>query len=148
MARIPDLRMIKPEDFDGKDQNLISKLAFPINNFMQQVVGVFKNGIDFTNLNQQINTITVSVDASGHPLSAIQFKYILSTKPLGIICINATNQSSVIRFPSAQPFISYTINSNVISITNIAGLPIPAGQTNSDTYQLTLLVIGTNVPTA
>lgn len=148
MARIPDLRLLKKEDFDGKDQSLIEKLAFPINNFMQQVVNVMKNGVDFNNLNQQTFTITVSVDASGAPISNIQFQNALSTKIIGMMCINVVNQSSTIRFPTAQPCLTWTQNNSLLSISNISGLPIPIGQTNSDTYQLTILTIGSNLPTA
>lgn len=151
MARIPDLRLLKKEDFDGKDQKLIEKLAFPINNFMQQVVNVCKNGIDFTNLNQQIITVTVSVDSTGTPVNTIQVKSTLSTKVIGMICINAINQSSIMRFPQAQPFISYTqnnaSNNTLLTINNIAGLGIPSGNTNSDVYQLTILLYGQNIPT-
>lgn len=147
MARIPDLRQITKEDFDQKDQKLIDKLAFPINNFMQQVIGVLKNGVDFNNLNQQLLTVTVSVDATGFPVNTVQFKSTLTTKVAGLICINAVNTSSTIRYPEAQPFISWSQNNSVITLNNISGLGIPSGQTNSDTYQMTLLIIGQNLPT-
>lgn len=149
MARIPDLRTIKKEDFDSKDQKLVEKLAFPFNNFMQQVVNVLKNGVDFTNLNQFYTTITVTVDATGKPTTDVQFKNSLTTKVAGVICISYTNQSGVLRFPTAQPGISYTITSdNFILINNISGLPVPPGNTNSDSYSLTILVIGQNIATA
>lgn len=147
MARIPDLRLITTEDFDAEDQKLIAQLGFPINNFMQQVINVFKNGIDFTNLNQQIVTFSASVDVNGAPVIPVQFKNGLTTKVIGMICINATNQSSTIRFPAAQPFITFTTNGTVLSIVNISGLGIPEGQTNSDTYTFTVLTIGQNLPT-
>lgn len=148
MARIPDLRLIKQEDFDSKDRKLVDKLAFPINNFMQQVVNVFKNGIDFNNLNQQVVTFSVSVDATGTPVNTIQFTNNLSTKIIGMICINAINTSGAIRYPNAQLLLSFTVNANTITVNNIAGFPIPSGQTNSDTYNLTILCIGQNLPTA
>lgn len=148
MSRIPDLRQINKEDFESKDQKLIDQIAFPINNFMQQVINVLKNGIDFNNLNQQINTVTVSVDQFGNPSGTVQFKNNLSTKIQGIICINQVNQSSNVRFPAAQPCITWTLNSNIITITNISGLSMPSGQTASDTYQLTVLSYGANLPTA
>lgn len=148
MARIPDLRLLKKEDFAAKDQQLIDKLAFPINNFMQQVVNVFKNGIDFNNLNQQINTITVSVDSTGKLVNTIQFKVALSTKIQGMICINAVNKTSTVRFPSAQPFISFSQNNEIMTINNISGLSFDDGATNSDTYTLTILSIGNNLPTS
>lgn len=147
MSRIPDLRLLKKEDFDSKDQKLIDKLSFPINNFMQQVVNVFKNGVDFTNLNQQTNTFTVSVDSTGTPTTSVQFKNTLATKIMGITCISAVNISSLSRYPQSAPFISYTINGALVTVTNIAGLGIPCGQDNSDTYTLTVVTIGTNLPT-
>lgn len=148
MSRIPDLRQIKKEDFDQKDQGLVDRLAFPINNFMQQVISVFKNGIDFNNLNQQVITFTTSVDSTGAPISPVQFKNGLSSKVLGMICINAANQSSTIRFPLAAPFITFTTNGTLLTITNISGLGIPTGQTNSDSYTFTIITIGANLPTA
>ncbi len=149
MARIPDLRQIKKEDFDKKDQDLVDKLAFPINNFMQQVISVLTGGVDFTNLNQQINTFTITVDSTGKPTTSVQFKNALkSTKLIGMVCINAINNSSTIRFPTAQPFISFTQNSSLVTVTNVAGLGIPTNQTNSDTYTLTVLTIAQNLPTS
>lgn len=147
MSRIPDLRLLNKEDFDAKDQGFIDRLSFPINNFMQQVVNVLKNGIDFNNLNQQINTITVSVDAFGNPVNTIQFQNSLNTKIQGMVCINAFNESANIRFPSAQPGITFTQNNKALIITNISALSFGENQTNSDTYQLTILSIGANLPT-
>lgn len=148
MARIPDLRLIKKEDFDKSDQKLIDQLAFPINNFMQQVVNVFKNGVDFNNLNQQVITFTASVDVNGVPVLPIQFKNTLTTKVIGMICINAANQSTTNRVPASTPFITFTSNGTVLSILNITGLGIPPGQTNSDSYTFTVLTIGQNLPTS
>lgn len=148
MSRAPDLRQLKVEDFDKKDQNLVAKLAFPFNNFMQQVIACLNKGIDLNNLNQQTNSFSVSVNAAGTPVSTVSFQNNLSTKPLGITCIKAVNNTSSTRFPSSTPFISYTINESLITVTNIAGLPIPTGQTNSDNYTLTILIVGSNLPTA
>ncbi len=148
MARVPDLRMIKKEDYDSKDQGLIDKLAFPINNFMQQVITVLKHGVDFSNLNQQIITFSASVDATGKPTTTLQLKSSLSTKVVGIVCISAVNTTATTRFPASSPFVSFTLNTNLITITNIAGLGIPTGQTNSDTYTFTVLAIGADIPTA
>lgn len=148
MARIPDLRQIKKEDFDNKDQKLVDQIAYPFNTFMEQVITVFKKGVDFNNLNQQIVTFTVSVNSSGVPTTPIQFQSTLLTKIIGLTCINAVNTSSIQRFPEAGIFVSYSVNGNLITVTNIAGLGIPSGQTNSDTYTLTVLSYGANVPTA
>lgn len=149
MSRVPDLRQIKKEDFDKDDQDMIEKIAYPFNNFMQQVIDVLKKGVDFNNLNQFYTTITVSVNTSGVPTTAVKFKNALSTKPAGVTCISFTNSTSQNRFPAGQPGIAYTLTeTGMISITNVSGLSIPDGQTVSDTYQLTLQIIGQNLPTA
>lgn len=147
MARVPDLRQITKEDFEKNDQKLIDKLAFPINNFMSQVINVLKNGIDFNNLNEFTVTFTVTVDINGKPTTSVQFKNTLNSKVIGIQCINALNQSSFIRYPQATPFISYTENAKLITVNNIAGLGIPSNQTNSDSYTLTVRVTGDNLQT-
>lgn len=145
MGTIPTQRLLKPEDFDTKDQALVNKLAFPFNTFMQQVISALSKNLDFNNLNQQINTFSVSVNANGVPVSPVQFKLNLATKLAGLYCINAVNTSSTIRFPVAQPFISYAVNSNQITINHITGLGIPTGNTNSDIYTLTVIAVGENL---
>lgn len=146
MGRVPDLRQLKKEDFDKDDQSLIERLEFPINNFMQQVINVLKGGIDFNNLNRNIVTVTLSTNASGTPVSTVQFKNTLNTKVIGMNVISCINKSSVQRFPIAAPFVSYTSNGDLITVTNVAGLGIPEGNTNSDSFQLTIELIGANLP--
>lgn len=145
MALIPTQRLLKPEDFDSKDQALVTKLAFPINTFMQQVISALSNNLDFNNLNMQINTFTISVDTNGIPTTPVQFTLNLKTKLYGLICINALNTSANTRFPTAQPFISYSLNAGQVTINHITGLGIPTDQTNSDIYTLTVLSIGQNI---
>jgi hypothetical protein len=148
MATVPTQRFLKPEDFDTKDQALVQKLAFPLNTFMQQVITGFTKNLDFNNLNMQINTFTTTVNSSGVPTIAITFQNNLTTKLYGLICINALNQSGVTRYPEAHPYISWSQNNSTITINNISGLGIPADQTNSDSYTITVLSIGQNIPTA
>jgi hypothetical protein len=152
MAIIPTQRLLKPEDFDSKDQALVSKLAFPINTFMQQVISALTNNLDFNNLNMQVNTFSVIVDPNGVPTTPVQFTINLSTKLYGLICINATNTSGTTRVPTAQPFINYSLNAGKVTVNNITGLSYPStvststAQVNSDSYTLTVLSIGQNVP--
>ena len=148
MATIPTQRFLKPEDFDSKDQALVNKLAFPLNTFMQQVITALTNNLDFNNINMQVNTFTATVDVNGIPTIPLSFQNKLTTKLYGLICINALNQSGTNRVPAAQPFITWTQNNSTITVKNITGLGIPAGQTNSDSYTFTVLLIGQNVPTA
>lgn len=146
MAQIPTQRLLKPEDFDSKDQALVQKLAFPFNTFMNQVINAFTGSIDFTNLNMQINTFTTSMNSNGVPTTQVQFQNNLSTKLYGLICINALNQSGDSTYPTAHPFISWSQNANTITINNISGIGIPTGNTNTDSYTFTVLCIGQNIP--
>lgn len=146
MALVPTQRFLKPEDFDSKDQALVEKLAFPLNTFMQQVISALTNNLDFNNLNQQINTFTVSVDTNGVPTTPIQFRLNLTTKLAGLICINATNGTTNTRLPASQPFINYTLSAGMVTVNNIMGLSTQGGTANSDVYTLTVLSIGQNVP--
>jgi hypothetical protein len=147
MATVPTQRFIKPEDFDTKDQALIGKLSFPINTFMQQVITAFTKQIDFNNLNMQINTFTVRVNATGQPTTPVQFTFSSTTKPIGMVCINAINQTANTRFPVATPFPSYSTEKNLITVSNIAGIGVPTGQVQSDSYTITTLTIFANIPT-
>jgi hypothetical protein len=146
MANIPTLRLLKPEDYDTKDQALVTKLAFSLNIFMQQIVSALSNSLDFNNLNMQVNTFTVTVNATGQPITPLRFQNNLSTKLYGIVCINALNQSGDSTYPVAQPFISWTQSGNTVTVNNITGLGIPTGQTQSDAYSLTVLLIGQDIP--
>ncbi len=136
IARPPDLRRIDSADFDKTVRPTIDKLAFILNSFMEQTRSAFQGHINFTNLNQQIVTVLVTVDSTGKPLQPTQYKSTLNTQVIGNVCINAVNQTTSGVYPTTAPFINFTINENLVTILNISGL-----QANAQ-YQLTVLSIG------
>ncbi len=136
MARPPDLRRIQKEDFEEEIQETIDKLAFPLNNFMEQTRSALDGNLDFNNLNQEIITVDVMVDSNGKPTMTTKYKSGLNTNVVGHNCINAINLTSSTTYPTSSPFISYAQNANLVTLLNISGL-----QANNK-YRLTLISIG------
>jgi len=137
MGRIPDHKRLRKEDFDTEYQSIIERVGYSVNTFADQVISLFNKRIDFTNLNQEISSYTISVDGSGNLVNPANIRHTLISKPAGILCVNATNLNDTNTFPDSQPFVSFSIlNSTTISIRNISGLQ------NDSSYSLTLLLIG------
>ena len=135
MGKVPDLKRIVKEDFDPEYQQLIEKLAFPINSHMEQVRALFDKGIDFTNLTQELITLKVQTNEKSVPNSRLTFKSTLRNKVRGIIVVSAAITSSNTSYMQAQPFISFSQNLNIVTINNISSL---APETS---YELLLLTI-------
>lgn len=138
MARVPDIKRIQKSDFEEEYQELVDKLAFPINSFFEQTRSAFDRNIDFRNLNQEVINIDITVDAFGIPTLEAKYRSTLKTKVLGHSCINAINISGTAGFPTGQPFLTFVQNNNIVTILNVTGLP-------ADTkYTLVVLSIGTS----
>lgn len=136
MAKIQIPKKIRAEDFKAEDQELVGKLAFALNDFMDGVYSVFNGGIDFENLNRQVTTVTVNIDKDGKIANAPQIKLTVNGGRIkGINVLNAVNVNNTSVFPVSSPFISYSTASNLLTILNITGL-----QANSQ-YQLTLELV-------
>jgi len=137
MGRVPDIKRIRKEDFDEKNQPMIERLAYSINTFMDQVIFLLNKNVDFQNLNQQIITYNITINSSGNLVNPPNIRTSLKSKPAGVICISATNVNNPSIFPTSQPFVSIgIINNSTVSIENISGLQ------SDSAYQLTLLIIG------
>lgn len=134
MAKIPDIKRIAKEDFEPEYQGLIDRLAFPINSFMEQVRNAFNGNIDFTNLAQEVQTISFITNENGQPMNKISFKTKLTNAVQGINIINVkfTNNANPIE---SLPFINFSQNDKTINISYIGGLKI------NSKYQITLQLI-------
>jgi hypothetical protein len=135
MARVPDIKRIQKEEFNKKDQELIEQLAFPINSFMEQVKSALNGNLDFTNINQEIVTVTLAVDSSGVPKTTTKYKSNLKTNVAGHVILALVDKDAG-SYPSGAPFITYTQSSNIVQILHVAGL------TANVNYKLTVLSIG------
>ena len=135
MGRIPDLKRITKEDFPEKDRELVEKLAFPINSHMEQVRNLFNRNITFENLAQDLITITLQTGTDSKPLNNPEFKSSLNNRVRGIMVVSASITSNNTSFVNETPFISFSQDNDLVTITNISGLEAETA------YELLLLTI-------
>lgn len=129
-------KKLRAEDFDSNSQDLINKIAFIYNPFADEVFQTLDRGVDYNNLNRQISLVTIIMDPSGKIVNAPSIKVTLKTKVLGINVINASNQINTSTYPTAAPFVNWTLSGGLLNILNVSGLQ------NDSTYILTLELIG------
>jgi hypothetical protein len=134
--RFDGFQQLKREDFEEKDKSLIDKLAGIINPVLTQLEQGLNKSLDFDNFRQEIKEVIVTVDATGEPTTQTQFKNGLLTKVRGTDVIRAENLTTSTSFPTAQPFISFSENNKIVTITNVSGL-----QANNK-YKLTVITYG------
>lgn len=199
---LSNLKRITKEDFPSADQDLVDKLAYVLNPFLDQIQQAFNKQITTTdNLSRELTTITVNMSnpivkdggfaigtyytiinagttdwtsiglAPGLSPTVTNSKNVtfgqtfLATSPgavtgtgtakvanigtpnpqaqiktalkniAGINVINAINTTNTGSYPITSPFVSWTLNNNIITLNNITGL-----QDNTK-YTLTLEVI-------
>lgn len=114
---------------------MVDKLAYVLNTFMEQTIRQVNGNIDFTNLNQELITFKIVVDASGVPIgNNLVRTNIIGSK--GVLVISATNKDDGTVFPTATPFITFTQSAKILKIKNITGLQ------NAAEYELKIVVIG------
>lgn len=137
MARPPNFSRLDKGDFKKDYQELVDRLGYILNPFMEQTADAFKGKINFDNLNEQAITLNITVDENGSPIQKTQFKSTLSTKVFGISVVAATNATTPSNYPSNTPFISFTQNQDIVTINNITGL------TTNNKYSINILSYGT-----
>lgn len=135
MAKVTNIKRLVKEDFEADDQELVDKLAFSLNPFLEQVSAAFNKGIDDDNLNQQSMFIETELNANGVPKVPLQIKVDLKVKVKGTRVILAQNLTDG-TFPTGTPFITFTINNNLLTVQHIAGIPA------DKKYRLSIILIG------
>jgi len=135
MARINNLKRIVKEDFDQEYHGLIDKLAYSLNPFLEQISNAFNKNITLENLSREVLTVTVENDGSDVLKTTTQFKTNLTSRIQGLTIIKAENLTNPSVYPTASPWISWTINSNIITIKKVTGI-----QPNAK-YRLTMEII-------
>jgi hypothetical protein len=119
--KISGFKRIVKEDFDDKDQPLIEKLATIFNLFQEQVYYAFNNNISIAdNINALTYTFKTKVTSTGVPTINGQVKYTLKTRPKGCTVINVRSLDGSLL--SGGPFVTYAINGDILTITQITGL--------------------------
>jgi len=137
MPKIDNIKRIIVEDFDKDQQDTIAKIAEVLNPFMEQVYNALNNRIDFTNLNQEVITLTTTVNSSGVPTKALKFATSVVRYSYGAIVVSVENTTDRTMFPSAAVFVSFVPeNSGLFSVQRIFGL-LPNKE-----YKITTVIIG------
>lgn len=134
MANFPTRLIV--EDFDPKDQALMSKLAFFVNPVLTQVASISNNGLSLSSLNVQIKNLTIAVDANGNPTTTALFTSTLNDNCQFVILGRAQNQTNPQTYPTGGSTIAFTENGGSITVNNITGL------TSGDTWLLTVVAFG------
>ena len=135
MAKIPDLKRVTVEDFKSEDRALVSKLAFIINSFHEQVRSALTGNIDFDNLSQEVKTLSFTTGSDGQPINTVSFKSNMANRVQGILPVRTVITSNNTSYASEMPVISWTQNGQIVSIVNIGGLSAETG------YSITILTL-------
>lgn len=123
MGKIQAPKTLRFEDFNPDEKELINKLGDVINSFQDDVYRQLNGNIDFDNLNRQIvENVTIKINSSGVLVNAPQLKVTVKTRVRGLNVVSAINSTNSSTYPTNAPFISYTVNGNILTITNVTGL--------------------------
>lgn len=137
MARRLDVKKISKEDFEEEYQELIDRLAFPLNSFMEQTRNALDGNLDFNNINQEVVSLDISVDVNGIPKIITKYASNLNTRVIGhqvIAAVSVNNPTTV--FATNQPFINFIQNANLVTINKVTGLPV------DERFRLTVISVG------
>lgn len=133
MAFPPIRRTITTEDYEPEYAQMVTRLSYVLNPFINEVVDALEGQLDFENTTQNLLKLQLNIGANGQVLNGAQINAgIINPNGLQIILArNLTNPSS---YPTATPFISFTpVGDGIISIDNITSLPV-------GTYQINIIV--------
>lgn len=134
MAKLPGYRRIFTTDYEKQYQQLVDSLSVSINQGFDSLYNALNNNLTLgDNSTSTIKTITLSVDSNGVPNPGSQFTLNTTTKVIGMQVVSAINNTNNKTYPTSQPFITFSQNSNIITINNISGLQ------TSNSYTLTII---------
>lgn len=132
--RLNNTRQIRAEDFDEELQQAMGQLGSILNSFMQEVVELSDNRVDFENRVEEIKQVEMTVDANGTPILNNK----INTGKSGVRgtqIINALNLDNPTGFPTQQPYISYTpLAGTFIQVNKISGLR------PNEKYRITIII--------
>lgn len=133
MPKPQSFRRIIIEDFPEKERPLISKLAYCLNPFAEDVLQCLNNNLSIKdNLELEQRTFSVTV-ASGVPTGVLTIKTGLTSNCAGTQVIKAVNKTNSSHVPTSVPFITFSNDAGNIIISNISGLQ------DNEKYDLTVV---------
>ena len=115
-----NIKKINIADFSSENTEDMQKLARSLNPFFDSISQILKKGLTVSeHLPFEYLTFDVEVDASGVPKSSIKLPTSLNATIQGMIVIKVDSTGT----PTAAPFIIFSINKKIITITKVVGLP-------------------------
>jgi len=118
--KLSSIKRIVKEEFEKDYQDLIDRLSFLINPVFEQLKAIMDKGITLAdNINCDIKDISVTVDANGIPLPALQVP--IRARSLGLVVMRATPANSVI-LPTGAVYVQYDDAEGTIAIRKVTGL--------------------------
>ncbi len=135
MAKIRKINKILTEDFPATYRDLVSKLAFALNPFLDNIVQALDKGLTITdNLNGEIKVITITAD-NDLPL---QIRTSLNSCN-SILVSRVTNLTNTSATLASAPFVEFKNKEEagfkLIEITNITGISV------TDKYRIRLILL-------
>lgn len=135
MAKIRKINKILTEDFPSTYRDLVSKLAFVLNPFLDNLVDALDGRLNFSdNLDSEVKTITVT------PSSDLPLKVRTDLARCdSVIITRATNLTNTSATLPGAPFVEFNNQESngirQIEITNITGL------TSASRYRIKLILL-------
>jgi len=119
MAKFDVVRRILKADFPSNYHDLLDRLLYPLNQFLEATIAALNNGLTVKD-NMAAMEVDIPVVNDVSDQNPILFRTTLRGPPRGIICISAeTLQGSP---PTSQPFLTFVQAGSNIRVTGITGL--------------------------
>jgi hypothetical protein len=134
--KLNNANQIKSEDYDKEYSNLVDQLAETINPFMQEVVELADDRIDFENRVEVLKTFDITVDSAGIPVLNDKIATGKGSSGIrGMQVISSFNLTVTAGYPTSQPYINYTVLAGGFArINTITGLLA------NNKYKLTVII--------
>jgi len=124
-------KRITSQEVSKESREAVDAVGSSLNTFMEEsYITMMGNLTVGDNLNMSYTALNIIVDSNGIPKAITRFKSNINTKTIGLLVVN------VAPAPDSAPFLSFTENSGLVTITGSCGLL-------ADTqYQLVILTLG------
>lgn len=133
--KLNNTRQIRAEDFDDEYSQLVAQLGSILNSFMQEVVELSDERIDFENRVENLITFNIRVDSTGKPVQAPFNVNAGKSGIKGIQVIRAINLTKSGTYPVATPFVNFVpVGGELIRVDSLLGL------TANDNWQITAVI--------
>lgn len=124
--KLPSFKKIWKADYDEKYQDLITKLAYSINNAFESLSDLLNKKLTFSD-NFYCTVVDVKVQVSdsltGELKNTVKAALSTSNTVLGLIVIKVKNNTNSNIYPNSGIHVEYVQKNQTIEITRVMGLP-------------------------